>query len=60
MTPDVPFYVKASALGARTGVDRDNWIGHVGTYNYTPENFKWWNEKRVEYLEEQAEAKQDG
>ena len=57
MTPDVPFYFKASALGARTGVDRDNWIGHVGTYNYTPENFRWWNQKRVEYLKEQAEAK---
>jgi len=53
VTPDVPFYYKAVALGARTGVDRDNWIGHVGAYNYTPQDFKEWDEKRIEYLEMQ-------
>ena len=53
ITPDVPFYYRAVALGARTGVDRDNWIGHVGTRNYTPADFKEWDEKRIEYLKAQ-------
>ena len=55
-SPDLPFYFKADALGARTGVDRDNWIGHVGWYNYTPDDFQWWNQMRLDYLKEQAEV----
>lgn len=36
---DIPFYVRAWALGARVAVDRDNWIGHVGQYVWTKADF---------------------
>ena len=56
VTPDVPFYVKATELGARTGVDRDNRIDHMGWYAYTHDDFNEWNRERIEYLEGQAEV----
>jgi len=56
ITPDLPFYFKAVGLGARTGVDRDNWIGHMGWYNHTPEDFRWWNDMRIEYKTEHVEV----
>ena len=56
ITPDLPFYFKTVELGARTGVDRDNWIGHVGSYNYTPEDFKEWLHEWLAYQEEHTEV----
>ena len=55
-TPDVPFYFKATELGARTGVDRDNRIDHVGTYNYTIKDFREWHREWKQNQKEQMEA----
>lgn len=41
---DVDFYAKAHRVGARVGVDRDNWIGHVGQYVWTRDDFVRWRE----------------
>ena len=46
---DVDFYVRSRALGARTGVDRDAQIGHVGKYTWTFGDFtKWRNAPKEE------------
>jgi hypothetical protein len=41
---DVDFYAKARAVGARVGVDRDNWVGHVGTKVWTRDDFVQWRD----------------
>jgi hypothetical protein len=44
---DIAFYRKAQDVGARVGVDRDNWIGHVGQCVYDKEDFVEWRERAV-------------
>ena len=53
---DIPFYWKARELGARVGVDRDNWIGHVGRYNFTPGYYRDWLNARIAEEKQQQEA----
>lgn len=53
---DVRFYARARDVGARTGIDRDNDIGHIGQKVYTMSEyyqFMDWAEK------EEATAKQE-
>jgi len=46
-SPDVPFYWDAREVGARVGVDRDNWVGHMGSMLYSPGTFHdWWDIER--------------
>lgn len=42
---DIDFYIRAKALGARTGVDRDVWLAHVGRYIWDRSD---WEEARRE------------
>ena len=53
-SPDVPFYWKASKeLGAKVGVDRDNWIGHMGQFNYTRAYYAdWWQKHQARMAQE--------
>lgn len=44
-TQDVWFYARAQKLGARVGVDRDNWIVHWGKYPWQRSDFSVWRER---------------
>jgi len=49
---DVFFYDWAHQMGARTGVDRDNAIGHIGQKVWTIDDFYEWRKAKLEGFQE--------
>mgnify|MGYP001053843199 CR=1 FL=1 len=57
---DIVFYARAHALGARTGVDRDNSLIHVGDHEYTQEQFFEQRDRALQEEKAKAEVMQNG
>lgn len=55
-SPDVPFFYKTAQMGAKSGVDRDNHIGHVGEKVYNVNEYHEWFDRNKHALKAQSEG----